>query len=138
MIHQNNNQDKDSFNGNGNPTPLTIFPRARRTQGGEKVGGVVGANAPEITSQVMALNAGGGAAAPGPSPAAVPAAPAPTKAFAPAGAAEPAEDLNTRLGKLINQAPIMLFMKGSPGAEKCGFSRKTVRCIPPFEPRMHR
>ena len=37
--------------------------------------------------------------------------------------------MNERLGKLINQAPIMLFMKGSPGAEKCGFSRKIVELL---------
>eukprot|EP01114_Cavostelium_apophysatum_P012438 TRINITY_DN2781_c0_g1_i1.p1 TRINITY_DN2781_c0_g1~~TRINITY_DN2781_c0_g1_i1.p1 ORF type:complete len:324 (+),score=94.68 TRINITY_DN2781_c0_g1_i1:84-1055(+) len=37
-----------------------------------------------------------------------------------------AEDLNTRLGKLINQAPVMLFMKGTAESPQCGFSRKIV------------
>jgi len=41
-------------------------------------------------------------------------------------ATEPKEDLNTRLGKLINHAPVMLFMKGSPEAPQCGFSSKIV------------
>jgi len=36
------------------------------------------------------------------------------------------EDLNTRLGKLVNSAPVMLFMKGTPEAPKCGFSNKIV------------
>jgi Grx4 family monothiol glutaredoxin len=36
------------------------------------------------------------------------------------------EDLNTRLAKLINSAPVMLFMKGTPEAPKCGFSGKIV------------
>lgn len=36
------------------------------------------------------------------------------------------QDLNTRLGKLIRAAPVMLFMKGSPSAPQCGFSRTLV------------
>jgi len=36
------------------------------------------------------------------------------------------EDLNTRLTKLTHQAPVMLFMKGSPDAPQCGFSSKIV------------
>lgn len=36
------------------------------------------------------------------------------------------EQLNERLKKLINQAPVMLFMKGTPEAPKCGFSAKIV------------
>ncbi|KAI8896539.1 thioredoxin-like protein [Globomyces pollinis-pini] len=36
----------------------------------------------------------------------------------------PAEDdLNTILKKLVNKAPVMLFMKGNPDVPKCGFSR---------------
>eukprot|EP01103_Thecamoeba_quadrilineata_P021462 TRINITY_DN986_c2_g1_i1.p1 TRINITY_DN986_c2_g1~~TRINITY_DN986_c2_g1_i1.p1 ORF type:complete len:222 (+),score=48.10 TRINITY_DN986_c2_g1_i1:77-742(+) len=40
-----------------------------------------------------------------------------------------AEDLNTRIQKLINQAPFVLFMKGSPDAVRCGFSRKVVELL---------
>jgi len=36
------------------------------------------------------------------------------------------EDLNTRLNKLVSNAPVMLFMKGTPEAPKCGFSSKIV------------
>jgi len=39
---------------------------------------------------------------------------------------QPRDDLNTRLINLINSAPLMLFMKGSPDAPQCGFSRKIV------------
>lgn len=39
---------------------------------------------------------------------------------------ETEEELNQRLTKLINAAPIMLFMKGNPGEPKCGFSRQMV------------
>jgi Grx4 family monothiol glutaredoxin len=36
------------------------------------------------------------------------------------------EELNKRLGELVKAAPVMLFMKGTPSAPQCGFSRKTV------------
>lgn len=36
------------------------------------------------------------------------------------------EELNTRLGELVKAAPVMLFMKGTPSAPQCGFSRQTV------------
>jgi Grx4 family monothiol glutaredoxin len=47
-----------------------------------------------------------------------------------AAAAEPEEeDLNTRLGKLVKAAPVMLFMKGTPAAPQCGFSRQLVALL---------
>jgi Grx4 family monothiol glutaredoxin len=36
------------------------------------------------------------------------------------------QDLNTRLSTLINSAPVMLFMKGTPTQVQCGFSRQMV------------
>ncbi|KAJ3336074.1 Glutaredoxin 3 [Gonapodya sp. JEL0774] len=36
------------------------------------------------------------------------------------------EPLEERLKKLVSRSPVMLFMKGSPGKEKCGFSRTIV------------
>ena len=30
-------------------------------------------------------------------------------------------DLQSRLKQLTTKEPVMLFMKGTPGAEKCGF-----------------
>jgi Grx4 family monothiol glutaredoxin len=44
-------------------------------------------------------------------------------------AEEPQEDLNTRLGTLVKAAPVMLFMKGTPSAPQCGFSRQTVAIL---------
>ena len=40
-----------------------------------------------------------------------------------------AESLQDRLKALINQAPVMLFMKGFPGQPKCGFSRQIVEIL---------
>ena len=39
------------------------------------------------------------------------------------------EDLNTRLGKLIKKAPVMLFMKGDKITPQCGFSRTIVSLL---------
>uniref|UniRef100_A0A7S4DI45 Thioredoxin domain-containing protein n=4 Tax=Lotharella globosa TaxID=91324 RepID=A0A7S4DI45_9EUKA len=39
---------------------------------------------------------------------------------------ESKEDINTRLSKLVNAAPVMLFMKGSPENARCKFSKKIV------------
>ena len=39
------------------------------------------------------------------------------------------EDLTARLEKLINYAPVMLFMKGTPQAPLCGFSRQAVEIL---------
>ncbi|KAF2773240.1 glutaredoxin [Teratosphaeria nubilosa] len=39
------------------------------------------------------------------------------------------EELNARLGELVKAAPVMLFMKGTPSAPQCGFSRQTVSIL---------
>ncbi|CAG02746.1 unnamed protein product [Tetraodon nigroviridis] len=67
-----------------------------------------GAYAPELTKKVERLAASG----------------------SPGGSAgSPAADLNQRLKKLINAAPCMLFMKGSPQEPRCGFSRQIVALL---------
>jgi monothiol glutaredoxin len=38
-------------------------------------------------------------------------------------------DLNTRCANLINSAPIMLFMKGTPDQPQCGFSANVVKIL---------
>jgi Grx4 family monothiol glutaredoxin len=42
---------------------------------------------------------------------------------------EPVEHINVRLGKLVKAAPVMLFMKGTPAAPECGFSRQLVSLL---------
>ncbi|KAJ9609457.1 glutaredoxin [Cladophialophora chaetospira] len=42
---------------------------------------------------------------------------------------EARDDLNERLGKLVKAAPVMLFMKGTPSAPQCGFSRQLVSIL---------
>ncbi|KAF9913796.1 Glutaredoxin 3 [Lobosporangium transversale] len=42
----------------------------------------------------------------------------------------PAEkDLKTRMDELINKAPLMIFIKGSPETPRCGFSKKLVALL---------
>jgi Grx4 family monothiol glutaredoxin len=42
---------------------------------------------------------------------------------------EPVQTLDERLDALIQQSKVMLFMKGSPDAPKCGFSQKAVNAL---------
>jgi Grx4 family monothiol glutaredoxin len=37
--------------------------------------------------------------------------------------------LNESLGSLINSAPVLLFMKGTPNDPKCGFSKKAIKLL---------
>jgi Grx4 family monothiol glutaredoxin len=39
------------------------------------------------------------------------------------------EELWKRLGELVRAAPVMLFMKGTPSAPQCGFSRQLVALL---------
>ncbi|KAK3063323.1 glutaredoxin, partial [Teratosphaeriaceae sp. CCFEE 6253] len=39
------------------------------------------------------------------------------------------DELNSRLAELVKAAPVMLFMKGTPSAPQCGFSRQTVSVL---------
>jgi Grx4 family monothiol glutaredoxin len=39
------------------------------------------------------------------------------------------EDLHKRLTELVTAAPVMLFMKGTPSAPQCGFSRQLVAIL---------
>jgi glutaredoxin-related protein len=54
------------------------------------------------------------------------AAPAPPPTQSTATTEPSIEDLNERLAKLVKAAPVMLFMKGTPSAPQCGFSRTLV------------
>ncbi|KAJ8284741.1 hypothetical protein COCON_G00035910 [Conger conger] len=78
-------------------------------KGSEKVDRLDGAHAPELTKKVQKL--------------------APSAAGPAGGAEPPKEDLNARLKKLINAAPCMVFMKGSPQEPRCGFSRQIVQIL---------
>ncbi|KAG9104979.1 monothiol glutaredoxin grx4 [Ceratobasidium sp. 370] len=42
---------------------------------------------------------------------------------------ETTEQLDDRMRKLMNQSKVVLFMKGTPDAPRCGFSRQTVALL---------
>ncbi|KAF2836467.1 monothiol glutaredoxin-like protein-4 [Patellaria atrata CBS 101060] len=46
-----------------------------------------------------------------------------------AGGESSKEELFARLSELVKAAPVMLFMKGTPSAPQCGFSRQTVNLL---------
>ncbi|XP_053368119.1 glutaredoxin 3 [Clarias gariepinus] len=86
---------------------VTSVPTFLFFKGGEKIDRLDGAHAPELTNKVQRLASSGGG---------------------PAGHGDaPKEELNERLKKLINAAPCMLFMKGTPQEPRCGFSRQIVQ-----------
>jgi len=40
-----------------------------------------------------------------------------------------ADDIMATIREQIENNPILLYMKGSPGAPQCGFSAQTVQCL---------
>ena len=46
---------------------------------------------------------------------------------------EQSQTLNDRLTSLINKAPVMIFIKGSPDAPQCGFSRQLIEILHDLE-----
>ena len=50
-------------------------------------------------------------------------------------AQNPAQSLNDRLAALINKAPLMIFIKGSPDQPKCGFSRQLISLLDDLDAR---
>ena len=57
------------------------------------------------------------------------AAPAAGSASASSSATAAASDLTSRLNALIRQAPVMVFIKGSPSAPRCGFSKQLLSLL---------
>ena len=87
-------------------------------QNGAKVDTLEGANALQLTNKVEQLSKSAPAVTPAPHPQ------QPTSSTS--TAADATVDLNERLTQLVNTAPAMLFMKGSPAQPQCGFSSKIV------------
>jgi Grx4 family monothiol glutaredoxin len=79
---------------------------------------------PTKLSTSITKNSGGGAAT-----FSLPPAQATTTPAAAPQEPQEEEDLNTRLNKLVKAAPVMLFMKGTPAAPQCGFSRQLVALL---------
>lgn len=91
--------------------PTFVFFRGKRI-----VDRLEGADAAELTRRVQRLV---------PAPGATTAA---TTATAGVPFA-PLEDLRARLEGLVSSTPVILFMKGTPDAPRCGFSRRAVEML---------
>nr|DBA15000.1 TPA: hypothetical protein GDO54_004267 [Pyxicephalus adspersus] len=85
---------------------ITSVPTFLFFKSSQKIDRLDGAHAPELTKRVQRH--------------------ASNTAFPAAPNSTPKEDLKVRLKKLINVAPCMLFMKGSPQEPRCGFSRQII------------
>jgi len=89
---------------------------------GKEVDRLEGAEPAELTSKFLGLANGGT-----PETTAAPPPPASNGHAPPPSVQTP--PLKPRLDALVRQQPVMLFMKGSPDAPKCGFSRKVVEAL---------
>lgn len=87
--------------------PVQSVPTFVVLKGGEVVDTLEGASAPKLVQLIGKHNSGAVKAAVG----------------ATVSPEEEKKTLDVRLAQLIRAAPVMLFMKGSPDAPKCGFSR---------------
>ena len=85
---------------------------------GQLVGSVQGANPPELIKLLKKLESTPAATTVPSSSTTTTSAPVSSK-----------EALNKRLESLVGSSPVMLFMKGSPQAPKCGFSRTMVEIL---------
>lgn len=96
---------------------------------GKAVSHVKGADPKELGAAIAKLDtAGGSSIPPQQTTTAPPVATANGQTSGPE-TEEVEEDINTRLGKLVKAAPVMLFMKGTPAAPQCGFSRQLVALL---------
>ncbi|KAM3181308.1 hypothetical protein ACTXT7_014621 [Hymenolepis weldensis] len=86
---------------------VTSVPTVLYLKKGKEMARVQGANAAELTKTVSSLRS----------------------------ASVSAESLNDRLKALINQAPIMLFMKGTPEGAQCKFSRTMLDILNKYDVR---
>ncbi|KAK8405322.1 hypothetical protein O3P69_001706 [Scylla paramamosain] len=94
---------------------IAAVPTFLLLRGGQVVERVEGANAADLTNKVKTQAAKASLVSCTPT------------------ASTPEQDLNTRLKKLINSSKCMLFMKGSPDAPRCGFSRTTIELLNKLE-----
>lgn len=112
---------------------VTAVPYLVLQRGGKVVETVSGSSAPKVRAAIEAHAKHGGGAAP--------TAAANGVGKVSGGAAEVARheeaadpekeknELVKRLGVLVKAAPVMLFMKGTPSAPQCGFSRQMVAIL---------
>ncbi|ERS97941.1 Grx4 family monothiol glutaredoxin [Sporothrix schenckii ATCC 58251] len=117
---------------------VTAVPFLVLLRNGQVLETVSGSSALKVRAAIEQHAKGGAAGGASASPAAAAAGQAQSSgagaAIAPIAAATPdpaqqKEELFKRLGDLVKAAPVMLFMKGTPGDPQCGFSRRLVAIL---------
>ncbi|KAF9166487.1 Glutaredoxin 3 [Actinomortierella ambigua] len=103
-------------------------------QDGKVAARVEGANPPELSSTIAQFSKSGSTTANGSASPSTPAAAAAGSATASpsspsAAPALSAEEMNARLKELTNSAPVMIFIKGTPTAPRCQFSRQLLEIL---------
>lgn len=113
--------DADSFPEICERFQLESVPAFLFLHAGSHADSVMGADVPSLVNKVKQHDLSAAIAQPDASLPVVPAAPV---AEAPA-----AQSLDERLRALTHQAPVVLFMKGTTDAPRCGFSRQAVALL---------
>lgn len=112
---------------------ITVVPSFYGSAGSNVFPKVEGANPPEISKLTKLVNEAPIVAPPNPisKPSATTSSSSETTAAALDPTSKPtlSPQLRDRLNILINSSPVMLFMKGSPAAPRCGFSRQIVEIL---------
>jgi Grx4 family monothiol glutaredoxin len=105
-------------------TNLQSVPTFYFLKGGKMVDQIEGPNAPELTNKLSALLKA-------PLLPAQPLAASQVSHSVPASApaSESVEQLHARLDRLITSSPVMVFIKGTPDAPRCGFTRKMLALL---------
>jgi len=100
--------------------PVESVPTSVLIKGGKVVATLAGANAVELTNLVTKHSR---------TSATVDAASASTSTGAASSPAESKADLDARLSKLVRAAPVMAFIKGTPDAPRCGFTKQMIALL---------
>ena len=119
---------------------ITVVPSFYGSAGSTVFAKVEGANPPEISKLAKLVNEAPIVAAPNPISKSNSSAVASSSSGGASVAAAASTDQTTakptlssqlkdRLNMLINSSPVMLFMKGSPAAPRCGFSRQIAEIL---------
>ncbi|KAJ1921994.1 glutaredoxin [Mycoemilia scoparia] len=96
--------------------PTVIFVKGNKAL--DRVDGVNAARIAQLASKYSGASAGSAAAGD-----------SAIRASQATLSAEVKQDLNIRLKELINRAPVMVFIKGTPSQPRCGFSKQVINIL---------
>ena len=97
--------------------PIASVPTFIFIRSGQVLGKVEGANPPELMKRISLLSAASSTSSGN------------NNKTVELTEEQKKEKLNKRIGRLIASAPLMVFMKGTPDAPKCKFSRKAMEIL---------